>query len=227
VTAVAALPVWVGWRLRRRRAYGSAVPMKGRFGVVVEPRGDGNDRFAGLLAELGPVPVLVRYHFHEGEKRRRRATELARRFHEAGHAVSIALVQSRRAVRDPAAWETFCARSVEEVADFVDLVEVGHAVNRVKWGTWTLRDVRRLARPFRALRRRFPGLRLIGPAVNDFEYHWILAASAQLPFGLRWPGGGTELWPYVSNVADAFLLIGIGMILLRLWRADRPREKTT
>lgn len=40
------------------------------------------------------------------------------------------------------------------------------------------------------------------------------------PFGWTF-GGGSELWPYVSNLADLFLLIGIGMLLVYLWRRDR------
>lgn len=46
--------------------------------------------------------------------------------------------------------------------------------------------------------------------------------TARLPFGLKWPGGDSALWPYVSNVADAFLIIGIGLLLIRLWRAPAP-----
>jgi len=43
----------------------------------------------------------------------------------------------------------------------------------------------------------------------------------KLPLGLRWPGGDEHLWPWVSNIADALLLIGIGLLLIRLWAADR------
>jgi signal peptidase II len=45
--------------------------------------------------------------------------------------------------------------------------------------------------------------------------------------GMKWPMGWKltspdgEIWPYVSNVADALLLIGIGMLLVYLWRRDR------
>ncbi|MEM8835718.1 MAG: signal peptidase II [Planctomycetota bacterium] len=49
----------------------------------------------------------------------------------------------------------------------------------------------------------------------------------RLPFGLRWPGGSDELWPYVSNVADKLLLIGIGVLLVVLWREDTAREPAT
>ncbi len=47
----------------------------------------------------------------------------------------------------------------------------------------------------------------------------------KLPFGLRWPSGDEHLWPWVSNVADALLLIGIGLLLLRLWLGDRRERR--
>lgn len=39
------------------------------------------------------------------------------------------------------------------------------------------------------------------------------------PFGLA-PLGNREIWPYVSNLADLFLLIGIFMLLRHLWRRE-------
>ncbi len=35
---------------------------------------------------------------------------------------------------------------------------------------------------------------------------------------------GWEVWPYVSNVADALLIIGIIGLMWHLWRADQPRR---
>lgn len=48
--------------------------------------------------------------------------------------------------------------------------------------------------------------------------------------GWLWPGGfkllgNREVWPYVSNLADLFLLIGIVMLLMHLWRRDRDAER--
>lgn len=59
--------------------------------------------------------------------------------------------------------------------------------------------------------------RLVYGCVRDFIH--------PLP-GWNWPGGMTirgnaAIWPYVSNVADALLLVGIGMLLIHLWRKDR------
>jgi len=44
----------------------------------------------------------------------------------------------------------------------------------------------------------------------------------RMPFGWRMPlTGQTEIWPYVSNLADLWLLIGIGILLVHLWRGGR------
>jgi signal peptidase II len=63
--------------------------------------------------------------------------------------------------------------------------------------------------------------RLVLGCVRDFIH--------PLP-GLLWPGGmklmgSPEVWPYVSNLADLFLLIGIVMLLAHLWKRDRETER--
>ncbi|MCA9300851.1 MAG: signal peptidase II [Phycisphaerales bacterium] len=36
---------------------------------------------------------------------------------------------------------------------------------------------------------------------------------------------GREIWPYVSNLADLFLLVGIAILMLRSWRKESGPEK--
>jgi hypothetical protein len=43
----------------------------------------------------------------------------------------------------------------------------------------------------------------------------------ELPFGLRWPGGSPELFPWVFNVADVLLLAGMAILL---FTSQRPME---
>lgn len=63
--------------------------------------------------------------------------------------------------------------------------------------------------------------RLIYGCVRDFLH--------PLP-GWKWPGGwkpfggSGEIWPYVSNVADLLLLIGIVMLMTYLWKRDRAAK---
>ncbi|HVZ94888.1 MAG TPA: signal peptidase II [Phycisphaerales bacterium] len=48
--------------------------------------------------------------------------------------------------------------------------------------------------------------------------------GVKLPFGWHWPSGDADVWPYVSNVADALLLIGIGVLMVKLWRAEKKKS---
>lgn len=61
--------------------------------------------------------------------------------------------------------------------------------------------------------------RLVFACVRDFLHP---LPGVHLPFGIAWPGGDTQVWPWVSNIADALLLIGIGVLLVKLWRAGDP-----
>jgi len=53
--------------------------------------------------------------------------------------------------------------------------------------------------------------RLVYGCVRDFIH--------PLP-GVTWPWSDREVWPYVSNVADALLIVGIVVLMVKLWRSD-------
>ncbi len=63
--------------------------------------------------------------------------------------------------------------------------------------------------------------RLMFGCVRDFLHP---LPNVNLPFGWHWPSGATEVWPWVSNVADALLLIGIGLLVVHLWRIETPAK---
>jgi signal peptidase II len=64
--------------------------------------------------------------------------------------------------------------------------------------------------------------RLAFACVRDFIHP---LPGSHLPFGIRWPNGSSEIWPYVSNLADLLLLVGIGMLMWHIWRTDPPKKK--
>jgi signal peptidase II len=57
--------------------------------------------------------------------------------------------------------------------------------------------------------------RLVYACVRDFIH--------PLP-GLVFPGTQREIWPYVSNLADLWLLIGIAILMWHLWRQGKDTE---
>jgi signal peptidase II len=64
--------------------------------------------------------------------------------------------------------------------------------------------------------------RLAFACVRDFIHP---LPNIRWPFGWRILGND-DVWPYVSNLADLFLLIGIAMLLMHLWRRDRAVGRT-
>lgn len=63
--------------------------------------------------------------------------------------------------------------------------------------------------------------RLVYGAVRDFLH---MFPRWQLPFGLKWPGGNAEVFPWVFNLADVQLLAGMALLLLAV-RAGEQRAK--
>lgn len=72
--------------------------------------------------------------------------------------------------------------------------------------------------------------RLAYACVRDFIHP---LPGVRLPFAISWPNGSREVWPYVSNVADLYLIIGIAILLVISWRrpeaeeTKRPRDGET
>lgn len=64
--------------------------------------------------------------------------------------------------------------------------------------------------------------RLVYACVRDFIH-----PLPRVRFPAFVPGvGSREVWPYVSNVADLLLLIGIGMLVVYLWRRDGSARRS-
>lgn len=63
--------------------------------------------------------------------------------------------------------------------------------------------------------------RLVYACVRDFIHP---LPGLQFPFGLS-PFGTREVWPWVSNIADLFLLIGIAMLAFFLLKRDKALRR--
>ncbi|MDG2200412.1 MAG: signal peptidase II [Phycisphaerales bacterium] len=66
--------------------------------------------------------------------------------------------------------------------------------------------------------------RVLYGRVRDFLH---MLPDRHLPFGWSWPGGNTELFPWVFNVADVMLLAGMALLLLHLHLSDRKQVRKT
>jgi signal peptidase II len=63
--------------------------------------------------------------------------------------------------------------------------------------------------------------RVMFSAVRDMLY---LFPGVELPFGLAWPNGAQKVWPWLFNIADAALMVGVGLVLVVIWGNQRPQQ---
>jgi len=166
----------------RKNAFRSRVELTGGIGMTLTPSPDTVELEVNYLRDLGAkLPVLLRFYHHDSESARRFTIDLAQRLHAEGYPVSGAFIQSRKAITDPDGWRHFLHEVFEGVGDFLVEAELGHAINRVKWGLWSPEEYGALLKPWAEIHAKYPRVRLLGPAVNDFELQHAVAALGEVP----------------------------------------------
>ena len=167
-----------------RKSFSESVPFEGTFGIALEENPETMDAQLAYLAELQGerrLPVLLRVYHHKGSEHHERVIRCARELHSRGNPVALALVQSSDALLRPESWEKMLDDVFEATHAFADFYEIGHAVNRGKWGIWDFRDYPRLLTPALKAKQRFPHIRLTGPACIDFDLHSLPALLGKIP----------------------------------------------
>jgi len=167
------------------QAWTRPVALRGRIGLSLNLEPERFEKERRWLTPLGPLPLLVRLYHHENESRRRFAIEAVRKLGAEGHPVAVALVQDRRATLFPEKWGAFVDNAAAALSGFVEAFEVGHAINRVKWGIWNYAEYEQLLKPFAGWEDRFPQIPLWGPSGIDFELLRVAPLLDRLPAGLR------------------------------------------
>ncbi|MEI6807766.1 MAG: lipopolysaccharide kinase InaA family protein, partial [bacterium] len=180
-TAGAVVRIIRSYRAIMARAFRDPVRLDGCIGMTLNPVPETLERELGLLGQLGKIPVLLRFHRHSGEGDWEFRAGVLRRLSAEGHSVSAALIQDRAGVNDSGKWTSFVEYVLSRVADCVDMVEVGHAINRSKWGIWTLDEHRRLMDATASAGAKYPSVKFMGPAGIDFEYPFVIAALRHMP----------------------------------------------
>ena len=92
--------------------------------------------------------------------------------HREGMSFTFTLLQDRSMVKEPARWQGFVREAADRFAGLSPTFQIGHAVNRKKWGIWHPDEYVRLLEATAPVREEFPGCRWIGPPVIDFEYYF-------------------------------------------------------
>ena len=168
------IPALVLYRRNRRRMYRRPVSISPEmFAVSVSPLlgrpSSEIDALLGLLGETGVRRTLFRVPSWE-KGRLAEVESFAGLLHAAGFDLATAFLQRREDVFETAAWARFMEDAVVRLGPVCPFFEIGHAWNRTKWGVWDFAEYLKLVRPALPLRERY-GVKLVGPAVIDFEFH--------------------------------------------------------
>lgn len=172
----AAPSIYMRYQKLLAQSYSAPVDMNGRIGIALHPHPDYIETELALLEQLGNPPVLLRFCHHETITEWNRTIALVKQLRSKNVAVMLALLQDRQALLQPDSWRNFLTLIIESVGDQVAHIEITHASNRVKWGIWSSDEYRQLIEPALQLQKRFPHIRLVGPACIDFEYLPVIAA---------------------------------------------------
>jgi Lipopolysaccharide kinase (Kdo/WaaP) family len=177
----AALPrIGRRYRALARELYARPVDWGG-VGVALRPWPEDPEGLLAAVEELGVRHLMLRLHLWQDDHAAEEA--LARELATRGHELSFALPQNRELVRDPARWRAAVEELAARFTPYGRHFQVGQAINRSKWGVWSLGEYVELAVAAGETLRRYPGVEVLGPAVIDFEYHVTAAA-----LNLRRPG---------------------------------------
>ncbi len=193
-TAGAAVPVLKEYHGLLEGCYTLPVQMSKRTGVALGLAPGRAEAEIELLRELGDPPVFVRLYRHEHSEVSHFKRRWIKQLHSLGLDVSIALVQDRESVIDPRLWEDFVYSSIDDISDHVGYIEVGHAINRVKWGIWEPGEYIRMLEVIADIARQRPEVRFTGPAVIDFEYPYLISALKRMPGSFSFHGLSHHLY---------------------------------
>jgi hypothetical protein len=175
-----AIPILSRYRRYRRTIYNTRVSLGSPFGVGVTPFPGRSDNVLRELKDSGCRQTLVRLPSWEKQN-----LPVYERFLEGlrreGFEVVLALLQQRQDVIDPSSWRIFLESAFDRFANLASYFEIGHAWNRTKWGVWDHGEYLRLALPAMEIARK-SGLKILGPAVIDFEFHLYPPLLRVLPF---------------------------------------------
>jgi hypothetical protein len=141
------------------------------FAVAISPTRATWDRYLERVRDLGVGALLIRIPAWDPDPVFELRDELAR-LHGEGVKLTFTLLQDRSVVKEPERWRAFAREAASRFAAFTPTFQLGHAVNRKKWGIWHPDEYVRLLEATAEVREEFPTCRWLGPPVIDFEYYF-------------------------------------------------------
>jgi len=168
------------YRRYRKHLYSNPIDIADPFAVSVSPAAEKSDEVIRLLEEAGVKKTLFRIPSWEVENLDD-YEHFIRLLAQKGFEITVALLQNRNDVLDHGRWRSYLGEVFGRFSGLVSSYEVGHAWNRTKWGVWDHKEYLGLAEEAFTLAGKHE-VRLVGPAVIDFEFHLYPVLLQYLPF---------------------------------------------
>ncbi len=159
--ALVAMPFFQGKKREKACFYGMGVDLhKGAAQV-------------GLIEELGVKHLLIRMPLWQME-RVDEYVAFAKSFGEDKQ-ILLNILQDREHIEDRALLLRDMQTIFEKFGSFVDEYQLGNAINRTKWGFFSMEEYLLWYRHIQQLRdEKHPACKLLGPSVIDFEFHYTI-----------------------------------------------------
>jgi hypothetical protein len=126
-----------------------------------------------LIEELGVTHLLVRMPLWEVH-RIEEYVKFVRAFGD-DKKVLLNILQDREHIEDQKMLQKNIAIIFEHFSPFINEYQVGNAINRTKWGFFSMKEYLQWYRSIQTIRdEQYPELKLIGSSVIDFEYHYTI-----------------------------------------------------
>ena len=155
------MPVFKGKKVVKESFYGMGVDL------------DKGEIQKKLIEELGVKHLLVRmplWEMHRVEE----YVKFARSFGE-DKKILLNILQDREHIDDEVLLQKDIEIIFEHFSSFVNEYQIGNAINRTKWGFFSMKEYLKWYEVIQKIRdEKYPDLKLIGSSVIDFEYHYTI-----------------------------------------------------
>ncbi len=140
---------------------------------------DDGEKQVELINELGVKHLLIRVPLWDMD-RLEEYVEFAKSFGD-DKSILINILQDREHIEDKQLTITHLREIFSAFNAITNEFQIGNAINRTKWGFFSVDEYLRWFKTVQTLRdRKFSDLKLIGPSVIDFEYHYTIRALFNL-----------------------------------------------
>ena len=137
-----------------------------------------------LIDDLNVTTLLIRFELWEIE-RIEEYLNFIQQFQDKK--IILNIMQDREHVEDLSLLKNDLNILFEQFSPYVDSFQIGTTINRAKWGFFSVREYLSFYQVAYKLKQQYPSIKLLGPSVIDFEYHFTIHALFNF-FSLKYDG---------------------------------------